>query len=158
MPGKHNDRRLDFYFSSEAEKKRFRAEARKHGCTACRYLRHIIDEHFHHPLEPSTVPQDIQNLKEEISRLKKDLREADLLTKVQDELIQSLRNQLPIQTIDDQLIEAIQNGPIHDRKLLETLGIDMSNGDAIRAISRQLEILEANGMITRNARGWSWKA
>jgi len=29
--------------------------------------------------------------------------------------------------------------------------------DSMRAISRQLQILEAAGFIAKTARGWSWK-
>jgi hypothetical protein len=158
MPSKINNA-FWCYCGSEERLRQIAEEAGKIGCGKSKYLM-MTEEEFRmsRARQESSNPQDVQLLKEELAKLKKDLREADRLTAVQDELIQSLRNQLPIQSFNAELIAAIQKGPIHDRKLMEALGIDLSNGEAIRAVSRQLEVLEANGMITKTARGWTWKA
>jgi predicted phage tail protein len=158
MRSKYHGRRLEFLFSSEAEKKQFEAEAKAHGCSACQYLRHIVQEYKNRDIPKPSSLQDIQKLKEENAKLKKDLRESDRLASVQDELIQSLQFQAAITKGPwyEGLIEALQHGPIHQKALLETLGIDISNGNVMQLISKQLGILEANGKIAMTTRGWKW--
>ena len=41
------------------------------------------------------------------------------------------------------------------KRLLNLLGA--ADPEAMRAISRQLQILEATGFIYKTTRGWSWK-
>jgi hypothetical protein len=40
--------------------------------------------------------------------------------------------------------------------LLEQLGIDPKESDLVKAVSKQLEDLEAYGLITSTSRGWRW--
>jgi len=41
-------------------------------------------------------------------------------------------------------------------RLLEDLNIDPSDTDLVRAVSRQLEDLEAYGLLARTSYGWRW--
>jgi hypothetical protein len=41
-------------------------------------------------------------------------------------------------------------------KLLEELGIDPKDSDLVAAVSKQLEDLEAYGLVTNTSRGWRW--
>lgn len=45
---------------------------------------------------------------------------------------------------------------IDSYKLLEELGIDPNDSDLVKAVSRQLEDLEAYGLVTSTPRGWRW--
>jgi hypothetical protein len=42
-------------------------------------------------------------------------------------------------------------------KLLEELGINPSNSKLVKAVSRQLEDLEAYGLVTSMPHGWRWQ-
>ena len=41
-------------------------------------------------------------------------------------------------------------------KLLDKLGIDPKDSQLVKAASRQLEELEAFGLVTSTQRGWRW--
>jgi hypothetical protein len=41
-------------------------------------------------------------------------------------------------------------------KILEALGIDLKDSELVKAISRQLEDLEAYGIIASTPKGWRW--
>ena len=47
-------------------------------------------------------------------------------------------------------------GSIDSYRLLEDLGIDPRESDLVKAVSKQLEELEAYGIIKPEGRGWRW--
>lgn len=49
-----------------------------------------------------------------------------------------------------------RGGTIDNYKILEALGIDPTDSELVKAISRQLEDLEAYGLVTSTPRGWRW--
>ena len=89
-----------------------------------------------------------------------ELKGKDLLISQQDTELRKLRGAAFLQPvwnadIDSDLLQALRAGPIHDHRLLDLLGA--TDPEAIRAISRQLQIMEAGGFISRTARGWCGK-
>jgi len=59
--------------------------------------------------------------------------------------------------IDSDLLRILRDGPIHDHRLLAALGIEPQDTEAVRAVSKQLQILEAMGFISRTTQGWKWR-
>jgi len=56
-----------------------------------------------------------------------------------------------------ELIAVLKQGIVLDSyKLLEELGIDPNDSQLVKAISQQLEELEAYGLVTSTKRGWRW--
>ncbi|KUK43405.1 MAG: Uncharacterized protein XD72_2213 [Methanothrix harundinacea] len=56
-----------------------------------------------------------------------------------------------------ELIKILKRGNLVDNyKLLEELGIDPREADMVKAVSTELENLEAYGLITSSPRGWRW--
>ena len=56
-----------------------------------------------------------------------------------------------------EIVAILKKGGIVDSyRLLEELGIDPKESDLVKAISRQLEDLEACGLVTSTKRGWRW--
>jgi len=49
-----------------------------------------------------------------------------------------------------------QGGVLDSYKLLEELGIDPNEAQLVKALSQQLEELEAYGLVTSTKRGWRW--
>lgn len=41
--------------------------------------------------------------------------------------------------------------------IVERLGIDPSEYEAVRAVSKQLENLEAYGLVRPSPKGWKWR-
>jgi uncharacterized membrane protein len=58
---------------------------------------------------------------------------------------------------DLKLIELLKKGPAIDSvELLRQLRISPRETDRVRAVSRQLENLEAYGLVEKTRRGWKW--
>jgi hypothetical protein len=49
-----------------------------------------------------------------------------------------------------------RSGTVDSYRLLEELNIDPTDSDLVNAVSRQLEDLEAYGLVARTAHGWRW--
>lgn len=64
-----------------------------------------------------------------------------------------------IRSHNKDLIDLLKKGGTFDSyKILEALGIDPNDSDLVKAISRQLEDMEAYGFIESTSRGWKWVA
>ncbi len=63
-----------------------------------------------------------------------------------------------IRRFDKELIDLLKEGSFYsDNAILSRLNIDPSNTDLVKAVSKQLEILEAYGLVEYAGRGWKWK-
>jgi len=59
---------------------------------------------------------------------------------------------------DQELIELLKSGKSYNAgEILIRLGIDRSNTELVKAVSNQLEVLEAYGLVAYSGRGWRWK-
>ena len=149
---------LEISLPSEDHKKRIKEEAKKRGCTSSKYILLMLEE-ANLPARPSAEPE-LQALRQENHRLETELKGKDLLLASQEAELRKLRGAAFLQPswdadIDSDLLRALQAGPIHDHKLLDTLGA--GTPEAMRAISRQLQILETSGLIIKTPKGWCWR-
>jgi len=63
-----------------------------------------------------------------------------------------------MRAFDKDLIELLRRGnSYNDEEILSRLGIEPSNTDLVRGISKQLEALEAYDLVEYSGRGWRWK-
>ncbi|MGA3191537.1 MAG: hypothetical protein ABSD73_03370 [Candidatus Bathyarchaeia archaeon] len=59
---------------------------------------------------------------------------------------------------DQELIELLKKGKSYSsEEILVRLGIDRANAELAKALSNQLEVLEAYGLVAYSGRGWRWK-
>ncbi len=64
-----------------------------------------------------------------------------------------------VRRFDKELIDLLKEGGSYtDDMILSRLNIDPSNADLVKAVSKQLEILEAYGLVEYVGRGWKWKS
>ncbi len=62
-----------------------------------------------------------------------------------------------VRRFDKDLIELLRRGgSFTQEQILAHLGIDPSDTDLVRALGRQLEALEAYGLVEYEGRGWKW--
>lgn len=158
-PKKYQDRGVWVYTGTSNRLKEIREEAKKRGLQPSKYLM-AAEESFRKSDPPRAAGPELQHLRQENHRLETEMKGKDLLLAQQEAELRKLRGSAFLQPawnadIDSDLLQAIRAGPIHDHKLLDLLGA--TDPEAMRAISRQLQILEATGFITKTTRGWSWK-
>jgi hypothetical protein len=158
-PSKYPGRRVEIHLPSEEEKKKLEAVAKARGVPVAKYILSILMA-VDSQSRPRVDPEELQQLREENSRLKQVVGDKELLLSQKENELRKLRGGAFLQPswdadIDSDLLKALRAGPIHDHRLLDLLGV--TDQDAIQAVSKQLQILEASGFISRTSKGWSWK-
>ncbi len=63
-----------------------------------------------------------------------------------------------VRTFDKELIHLLKKGgTVADDDILADLNIDPSDAELVKAVSRQLEVLEGYGLVVYTGKGWRWK-
>ncbi len=157
----YNGRTIEIYFNSKEQKQKIKEEAKKRNCSVSKYIFSVLEAVDQQARPDPGISQDLNDLREENLQLQERTR---VLAKDNDRLAQELeklRNEAFLKpsgdvALDPELLQVLQAGPIHSHKLLDALGINPQDAEAVRAITRQLEDLERTGFIARGARGWRW--
>lgn len=150
------------YCGSAERLKEIEEAAKAEQCGKSKYLMKAEEAYRSKKFNPVLSSSiDLNTLREENLQLHERTR---ALARDNDRLsqeLQKLRNETFLRpsgdvALDPELLQTLQAGPIHSHKLLDALGIDQGDAEAVRAITRQLEDLERTGFIARGARGWRW--
>ena len=63
-----------------------------------------------------------------------------------------------VRQFDRELIELLWSGrTLSDEEILSSLNIDPADTDLVKAVSKQLEALEAYDLVEFTGKGWRWK-
>jgi hypothetical protein len=111
----------------------------------------------------------LKKLRDSEDELKKARNENRLLKKLAENLDNELRHYRAqpfleesfegIRRFDRDIIELLRKGGSYTQeKMLESLNIDLSDSDLVKAVNTQLEALESYGLLEYKGRGWKWKA
>jgi hypothetical protein len=144
--------------SEDLKKKIFEAAQARGFSTTSKYIVSLFQADCLPP-RPSSAPE-ISALREEISGLRTTLEAKDLLLKQRENELRQIQGAAFLAPsgyadIDSELLKVLRAGPIHDHKLLDRMGATDPN--AMRAVSRQLQLLEKAGLIQKTSRGWCMK-
>lgn len=101
---------------------------------------------------------------EEIAKLKNDNRLLKMLTENLDKELKHYRAEPfldrqfeGVRTYDKELVRLLKNsGSIDSDHILKQLGINPKDTDLVKAVNKQLQALQAYGLIAPTARGWRW--
>jgi hypothetical protein len=161
------ERYIWLYCHSVEDKKRYQELANVADIPLSKYLLGIIDDALAIREDPGnrTISiKELDTLKEDNKKLRDDLRLSRMLierleaeNKKYKEAAFLNPSFTGIREYDAEVIEAIKTyGPIRTPRLLERLNIDPTDLKGIEALSRQLENLEAHGLVERSSNGWMW--
>jgi len=153
---------LELSLPSREHKQKIKDAAKKQGCTASKYILNVLEESERRDQPRPTIAKDLEALREENRRLATILHEKEHELAHQEAELRKLRGTAFLAPsgeafLDPKLLSAIQHGPVHDQRLLDILQIDPKDIGALRNVSRQLQILEIQGIISRTGQGWAWK-
>jgi vacuolar-type H+-ATPase subunit I/STV1 len=162
-------RAIYVYLSSEGHKERWQRRAEKVGVSISKFVTEHVENSLRQEEEPdfksrSDLWKENSELKKQVTDLAKKCR---LLETVTDKLEHELRRyrSMPfleenfegVRNYDKELIEILKSSEIvSDEQILSRLGIACTASDEIRAVSKQLEALEAYGLVKPSPRGWKW--
>lgn len=161
------ERYIWLYCHSVEDKKRYQELANVADIPLSKYLLGIIDDALairENPGNRTISIKELDTLKEDNKKLRDDLRLSRMLIERLGAENKSYKEAAflnpsftGILEYDAEVIQAIKTyGPIRTPRLLERLNIDPTDLKGIEALSRQLENLEAHGLVERSSNGWMW--
>jgi len=115
-------------------------------------------------LSRAELVKRLRDAEEELKRLREENRLLKRLAENLDNELKRYRAQPFLQEafegvrrFDRDLIELLRKGGSYTQEeILAHLNIDPSDVDLVRAVDRQLEALEAYGLVEYKGRGWKW--
>jgi hypothetical protein len=121
----------------------------------------LADEDFR---SRSLVLEENRNLKEALAEKEKRVHHLELLVDKLEEDLRVYRSRLftdktytGTKTYDKQLISLLREPGAHDsNSILSRLNVKPTDADVVKAISIQLENLEAYGLLRNTGKGWVW--
>lgn len=151
-------------------KNRWEDYAREQGSSISKFVIEHVENSLRQEEDPSYMSR--RDLWKEVKDLKKQLdnlvREKRVLELANDRLEQELRryraqpfleeNFVGVRRYQKELVDLLREGRVlSSNEILSRLGIDPSEHETVKATSKQLENLEAYGLVQSSPRGWRWK-
>jgi len=163
------ERAIYVYLPSVKLVERWKEAAKSQGASISKFVIEHVENSLRQEEEPGyqsrgELWKEIKSLREE---LKETSREKRLLEHVVEKLEKEVRRYRAqpflqpdfegVRRFQKELIEALREGGVKSSKeLLARLDIDPLEHEAVKAIYKQLEILQAYGLVDSSPRGWRW--
>jgi hypothetical protein len=161
---KYRPKILEIYAPTQEEAQQIREAAKAAGLTTSKFVLNAVEARIHGVAmeQPqSSFAEESAQLREENRRLAEEARARDLLLSRYEAELRRIRDTAFLApageaALDPQLLQILRKGPIHEHRLLDALQVSADDILAIRAVSRQLSILEATGFAAKGPNGWRW--
>lgn len=155
------------YLPSAEEKAKWEKLANEAGVPLTKFVIEIVQDALSEDVEVrprGELTKEITTLRKELKGVRDELK---LKTIVLDKYETELERYRSAAFIEDgfegmrkhskEIVDLLKRGGTLDSyEILESLGIDLKDSDLVRAVSRQLEDLEAYGLIASTPKGWRW--
>ncbi|MRR13901.1 hypothetical protein EG833_00395 [archaeon] len=160
-------RYVDVYLPSEAAKQEWEEEAKKAGLPLSKFVFGAV-EAFRAAKDETPryeMVKELAEAKEEAQRLRAELKmKTMLLEKLEGDVykaryasFQDVQMAEGTRRHDEELIKILQRGKALDGySILEELGVDPGETEAVKLVYNQLESLQRFGLVTETAQGWKW--
>lgn len=164
MPRKeHLGRAVTVYASSDLEREEWLQEAKAAGVNLSKWICEMIYRTKNAPKRSSQI-SDSTDLQAELTRLHQKLEIKDLLLERQQTELVKLRDKVFLREklsgvvkFDNALIKLLKRRQVlNSDKILSALYINPSDSDATKIIMKQLQELQAFGLVEEGPRGWRW--
>ncbi len=162
------ERAIYVYLPSHEMVREWKELAEKQGVSISKFVIEHVEDSLRKE-EPShlsrvDILKRMRELEEEGSKLKEDNRMLRLVIERLDDELKHYRAKpfleefRGIRGYEKELIELLKRkGTIGSDEILGVLGIDPKDSELVKAVSIQLENLEAYGLIEAMPKGWRWK-
>jgi hypothetical protein len=158
---------IDVYFTGPGgkhQKERWEEKAKREKMSRSSFIREAVECYLKQADAPQ-VPREAIQLREENRKLREELKlrvmaqekaETDIFRMQNSAFLGEPRGKIHL---DDNLVALLRTRPFWKAdQLLDALGLNPRDADAIRIVSKQLQILAAVGVISETGRGWKWVA
>jgi hypothetical protein len=165
MPDK--SRYVYLYLPSVDDKSRWEKLAKDAGVPLSKFVIEVVESALAEgsEFEPrGELVKEMGKLRSENKELRDDLKQKKIVLEKYENELKRYRSEAFIEDrfegvrkYNKQILDILKRGLVVDSyRLLEELGIDARDSDLVNAVSRQLEELEAYGLVTNTTRGWRW--
>lgn len=163
------ERAIYVYLPSVELAKRWKEAAQKQRTSVSKFVIEHVENSLRQEEEPGyksrgELWKEIQRLREELKETAREKRLLEHVVKKLEKEVRRYRAQPFLQPdfegvrrFQRELIEALkEGGVISSEELLSKLDIDPLEHEAVKAVYKQLEILQAYGLVEPSPRGWRW--
>ena len=165
MPDK--SRYVYLYLPSAEDKARWQKLADEAGVPLSKFVIEVVENTLSEESDfkpRGELVKEIGKLRSENKLLRDDVNQKKIVLEKYETELKRYRSQAFVENkfegvrkYNRELIAVLKQGIVLDSyKLLEELGIDPNDSQLVKAISQQLEELEAYGLVTSTKRGWKW--
>lgn len=161
------ERSIYVYLPSHKMVKAWKKRAKKQGASISKFVIEHVENSLQQEEDPTFKPRGelvkkISELRAEMKELKEDNRQKRIVIERQENELRRYRAEpfleegfASVRKYDRELIEILKKrGVVDSEELLRELGIDPRDSELVKAVSQQLENLEAYGLVTATKRGW----
>jgi hypothetical protein len=155
------------YLPSKADKERWQALAEKAQTPLSGFCISIIEEKLAE--EDGGVPRqkvmkEMETLKAENKVLRDEMRQKEIVIERYEAELRRYRSEpflhddyKGVRPFSEELAKILkERGHVDGYQLLDLLGIKPNEAETIKAVSKQLEELEAYGLVKTNGKDWQW--
>ena len=164
MPDK--SRYVYVYLPSAEEKRRWEKLATDAGVPLSQFVIQAVEDSLaESEFRPrAEMTKEIGKLRSESKQLRDELKLKNIVLEKYETELKRYRSEAfledkfeGIRKYNKEIIAILKHGGVVDsHSLLEQIGIDPKEADLVKAISKQLEDLEAYDLVTSTVRGWRW--
>jgi hypothetical protein len=160
-------RYVDVYLPSQDVKQQWEEEARNAGVPLSKFVFEAVEAFRASKKETprSDFIKELAEAKEELQKLRSELKMKNLLLeKLKGEVYKARYDSFKEVQLDEgtrrhdeDLIKALRCGkPLDGYAILNELGVDPRDTEAVKLVNNQLESLRRFGLIEETADGWRW--
>jgi len=163
------ERSIYVYLPSHEMVRDWKKQAKKQGVSISKFVIEHVENSLQQEEDPSyssrgELVNELCKLKDELKDLKSDNRQKKVVIDRLENELRRYRSEVfleegfeGVRTYDKELVGILkQREVIDDGGLLRELNIDPRESDLVKAVSKQLENLEAYGLVAFTRRGWRW--
>jgi hypothetical protein len=156
------------YLPSAEDKERWGKLAAEVGVPLTKFVIEIVENALLEESEfkpRAEMIKELGSLRDEVRKLRDDLKLKNIVIDKYESELKRYRSATFLEggfegtrEYGQELIELLKRKTVIDNyKVLEELGIDPREADLVKAVSSQLDNLEAYGLVESTSRGWRWK-
>ena len=162
-------RAIYVYLPSIKQKGRWEEYSKKQGTSISKFVVEHVENSLRQEEDPGYKSRgdlwgEVGELREQIDRLTKEKRIFEIAIDRLEEELRRYRAQpfleedfTGVRRYQRELVDLLREGRVlSSNDVISRLGIDPSEHEAVKAVSKQLENLEAYGLVQSSQRGWKW--
>lgn len=162
-------RAIYVYLPSVEQKERWEEYARRQGTSISKFVTEHVENSLRQEEEPSYQSRGdlwrmVKELKEQLHKATREKKVLELALERLEAELRRYRAQpfleedfMGVRGYQKELVEILREGKVvGSDEILSRLGIDPSEQEAVKAVSKQLENLEGYGLVKSSPKGWKW--